>query len=267
MLGDLEASYEDPEAFRCFCHQYRERHPEIKHPMYAQFVQWYLEPVAVREMCTVPWRDDFAGLSSGWVWKDPFGDCSFTAHDGLEIHAANGRSFWHCNQSAPRLLRTVSPVLPAQGGLRRDLTVQTVCVPAAEDKPVMGGLVLWQDEQNYLCLSRGESGRHEVTFRGYVENQDIIVGRGRLDGTDRVFLCLEWVDDQVFSRCSADGERWFTVGHVRSLAEGPIQVGVYAVGTYHDIYHDYLDLLSSGVGSPQGTAIRFESFQLWTASG
>jgi hypothetical protein len=88
-------------------------------------------------------------------------------------------------------------------------------------------------------------------------NRDMLIGRGRLqsDASGRVFLRLERVSDRVNAFCSADGENWFTVGHVEFPVEDPLQVGLHAIGSIdRTVYHS---------AYPDGTAIRFESFQLW----
>jgi hypothetical protein len=89
---------------------------------------------------------------------------------------------------------------------------------------------------------------------GCLENQDILIGRGHLR-SERIFLRLERVGEWVHAFCSADGENWFTVGRIEFPVEEPLQVGLHAIGHIdRGVYHgDYLD----------GTAIRFESFQLW----
>jgi tetratricopeptide (TPR) repeat protein len=251
----LEEAQEDPAAFRAFCRRFREEHPKVGD---SPFTQWFLEPTDVSALGqTVLHHDEFAALLlSDWDWQDIFDDCSFTVRNGLEIHAANGRHLWHANLSAPRMLRSASG----------DLAVQTVCAPASDEKPVIGGLVLWKDKENYLRLDRGTTGEHDVFFGGCLGNQDLIIGRGRLffeesanqrvsESSGRVFLRLERVGDRVDALCSRDGERWLTVGHVVFSVEDPVQVGLYAIGNidraiYHGAYSD-------------GTAIRFESFQLW----
>jgi hypothetical protein len=59
--------------------------------------------------------------------------------------------------------------------------------------------------------------------------------------------------------CSADGEQWFTVGYAAFPVEDPVQVGVHAIGNIdRTVYHG---------AYPEGTAIRFESFQLWRPDG
>jgi hypothetical protein len=68
-------------------------------------------------------------------------------------------------------------------------------------------------------------------------------------------LRLERVGDRVNALCSADGESWFTVGHVAFPVQDPVQVGLHAIGNIdRSVYQG---------AYPDGTAIRFESFQLW----
>lgn len=56
---------------------------------------------------------------------------------------------------------------------------------------------------------------------------------------------------------SADGEAWFTVGQIGFPVEDPMQVGGHAIGS--------IDRAIYRGAVPHGTAIRFESFQLWSA--
>lgn len=245
-LGGLESTYDDPAAFRAFCRRYREEHPELRH---SSFVQWYLEPAGIRECDqTVHFEDEFSPtLAPGWKWQDEFGDCSCSVQNGLKIHAATGRDLWHINLSAPRLLR------PTAG----EFAAQTVCEPVSDGRPAIGGLHLWQDRENFLRFDQGAGGEHEIFFGGCVDNMDVIVGRGLLppDPQGRIFLRLERIGSRVDAFCSADGKNWFTVGQVAFPGQGSVQIGLHAIG-YIDraIYHE---------AYPDGTAIRFESFQLW----
>ena len=78
------------------------------------------------------------------------------------------------------------------------------------------------------------------------------------DPSEWVFLRLERISEQVNALCSADGVGWFTVGHVEFPVEDPVQIGLHAIGNIdRSVYHG---------AYPDGTAIRFESFQLWRAS-
>jgi regulation of enolase protein 1 (concanavalin A-like superfamily) len=153
---------------------------------------------------------------------------------------------WHINWSAPRMLRQISG----------DFCLQTVCVPAMDDSPAIGGLLLWQDEKNYLRLDRGAFGEREIAFLGCLDNEDVAIGRGWLrEGSERIFLRLERIGNRISAFCSADGEQWYTVGYVAFPVDDPIQVGLHAIGNIdRTIYRD---------AYPDGTAIRFESFQMW----
>jgi hypothetical protein len=104
-------------------------------------------------------------------------------------------------------------------------------------------------------------GRRDLLFRGCIDGQGIFVGRGLLTGDEtdeeRMHLRLERRGGRISAYCSADGEQWYTLGQME-LASDPVQVGVYANGYIRrDIHHG---------AYPEGTAVRFESFQLWTGS-
>jgi hypothetical protein len=254
-LFGLEGAYRDSTAFHAFCSRFRDEHPEVRE---LPLVQWFLEPAQV-EMFDYPARhhDDFvAPLSPDWIWTDPFGDCSFELQDGLAIHAVNGRELGGLNQSAPRMLR------PASG----DMVIQAVCAPVSD--LAFGGLLLWQDKENYLAFGPAMVNERRVVFgfAGRLANEHVPIGRGRLpleesarqetgESLSRVFLRLERAGDRVDAFCSTDGENWFTAGYAVFPAEDPVQVGVYASGNIERI-------IFPGA-YPDGTAIRFESFQLW----
>jgi hypothetical protein len=51
-------------------------------------------------------------------------------------------------------------------------------------------------------------------------------------------------------------ESWLTVGPVEFPVEDPVQVGLHAIGN--------IDRTIYPGAYPDGTAIRFESFELWT---
>jgi hypothetical protein len=191
-------------------------------------------------------RDTFAEpLSSAWTWQDPFGDCSFQVGEGLRIAAANARDLWHLNLSAPRLLR----LAPAG-----DFAMQTICLAASDAQPGIGGLMLWEDEKNYLVLEHGHWGAADIAFRGCLDNEDRFLGRGRLPG-EQVWLRLERQGSRVRTLCSADGEEWLTAGDVEFPRREGEQVGVHAIGM--------IDRTIYCGAFPAGTAIRFASFAMW----
>jgi len=123
-----------------------------------------------------------------------------------------------------------------------------------EDKPTIGGILVWKDKENYLRLDRGARGKYEINLSGSIKNQCLTFGRGRLV-SDRIFLRLERIDNTVSALCSGDGNEWFTVGHVEFPVDDPVEFGLFAIGMIdRTIYHGAF---------PDGTAIRFESFELW----
>lgn len=164
--------------------------------------------------------------------------------NGLEIHAGNRRDLW-VDLDAPRVLREVSG----------NFAIQTTCVPVSAEKPDIGGLLIWRDKGNFLRLDKGTGGQNEILFLGCLDGRTIIIGRGCLPAT-RIFLRLEKLDDRVNALCSSDGREWFSVGHVEFPTADPVEVGLDAIGNIHrTIYHGAF---------PAGTAIRFESFQLFS---
>ncbi|MBN1140120.1 MAG: AAA family ATPase [Anaerolineae bacterium] len=244
VLIGLEATSPDLEHFRAFCDRYRQAHPEVEETGLAQ---WYLEPVDLSGSANLTGLEYLA--LPGWTWHDRFSDCACTMENGLVIRAANGRDLWGLNRSAPRLVR------PTTG----DVIVQTICCPALDDRPGMGGLLLWADEKNYLRLGMGEFGKGQVILMGCLDNKDVVIGRGSLPGDQddlaRIHLRLERNGDRVNAFCSTDGEKWYAAGHTTWAATGPLQVGVYAIGSLNPAIYPG--------AYPEGTAIRFESFQMW----
>jgi predicted ATPase/class 3 adenylate cyclase len=264
VLSGLEACG-DPALFRAFCRRFRAEYPES---VGTSFDHWYLEPARAVTVRALPPQEDLVASLSDWVWEDPFSDCSFALRDGIDICAQNGRDLWGLNLSAPRMTRRISG----------DLIAQATCVPVAQDVPSIGGLLIWKDNENYIYLNRGGRGEREISFGGCLENVDVLIGRGRLpvsastnqrmgkwaNGqkdrsvlTDRMYLRLERLGERVEALCSADGLYWFTVGRAVFSAEDPVQVGVYAIGN--------IDRFVYPGAYPDGTAIRFESVQLWEA--
>jgi hypothetical protein len=194
-----------------------------------------------------------AALAPDWVKVDPFRDSAFVTAEGLEIRAANGRDLWWINLSAPRVMR----------GIVGEFAAQTVCGRVAEAQPAIGGLVLWKDRDNFLRLDVGAGGEREIFFKGCI-GANRMIGRGHLPDVGSgstpgsrapILLRLERRGSQVRALCSADSVGWFAVGAVEFPVADPIEVGVFAAG-----------MIDRGIyvgAHPEGTAIRFESFQLW----
>jgi predicted ATPase/DNA-binding SARP family transcriptional activator len=242
-LSGLEATYRRPGEFRTFCRKFHRENPAFAA---GPLRYWYLEPASP--------ATDLAGATSpaklGFeplTWHDPQGDCSFKRTNRLAIYAANDRDLWSINHSAPRLMTPVAA----------DFTIQSQCAPLSAEQPAIGGILLWQNGQNFLRLDRGLRGLPEISLEGCLANQNVIIGRGRLPLAGplaAVWLRLERRGRQIRALCSADGRSWFAVGQVELQLDGPAQAGLYAIGHIdRTIYHG---------AYPAGTAIRFTALHL-----
>jgi predicted ATPase/DNA-binding SARP family transcriptional activator len=293
-LCALESAHNDPEVFHAYCRKFRDDNPES---CAAVSANWYLESASVRPVRDPPLRHDAfeSSLAAYWTWHDPFGDCGYGVEDGLEIRAASGRGLGYgrgigyggmyggMNRSAPRLLMPIPPDPRALEGTADGETqyfaAQAVCRPVSEpdavNRPSIGGLLLWRDEENWLRLTIGEFGAYDIVFTGCKANQLEFVGRGSLcfaprsdqsDDQDRqaarseqVLLRLERAGKQITALCSADANAWHTVGSWSIPCDGPWQVGLHAAAMIDQ-------WMGPGV-YPGGTSIRFESFTLWKLDG
>ena len=248
-LAGLELSLDDPVALRAACDDIATARP-AGDPL--PLVQWWLEPMGPDFDGEPPEaaRWGVPGATDEWSWTDPYGDCSYGMDEGgAIIHASHFyRDLWFNNVSAPRFMR-------AAGG---DFAVEAACAVAAQDRPAMGGLVLWKDARNFLRLAWGAHGPHTLDLMGSVDGRDLYLGRGLLTSAGRMALRLARTGSTVRALCSADSRKWFTVGRVEFPVGDPLEVGVFATGmiqrwAYPGAY-------------PDGAAIRFQSFGLWQAS-
>jgi hypothetical protein len=254
VLGGLEATYADADEFRAMCRRFQE--VGIAGPA---GLQWYLEPAPGEALEPTVRRApgyaaEFAGrsmtewLAMGWEWQDPLGDCTAIARTGraggLILEAANGRDLYGINCSAPRL------VCPATG----DLTAEAVCSTVYDDRPAMGGLLLWRGPDHYLLLDWGRGGPGELLLEGCLDRVDRVWGRGYLPGS-QITLRLQRSGGEVVGLCSADGQTWFSVGHTEFPVDNPVQIGLCAIGA--------IDRTIYPGAYREGTAIRFKSFRMW----
>ena len=245
-LSALDVALDDSAAFAAYCRDYQAARPELAR---GPFKHWTLRPAVPdpafpgADPAALPAPCDLS--ADGWTWYDPMEDCAYQMQGGgLILNAANGRDLWYMNRTAPRLRR------PAQG----DFAIQTVCRPAQADRPGLGGLLLWRGGENYLRLGIGIRGQDEVSLEGCLDNHDWVFGRGRLSA-GRVWLRLERVGTRVRGLCRGDDGPWYLVGETAFPADGPVQVGLHAIGeidrtVYHSAY-------------PAGTALACDGLWLW----
>ena len=241
-LSSLAEGLNDDGKFREFCLEFLRKHPDAAG---TPFRQWYLETAEPFSPAELTFTDTFrSSLSTGWSWRDPLGASAYSIDRGFEIRADNGGELWRNNVSSPRLMRPVSGIFAAQ----------TVCRPALEDRPSIGGIVLWKDRKNFLAITKGARGRNEITFCGCLKAKDLIVGRGRLSA-ETLYLRLERKNGLVRALCSTDGASWWTVGQVEFSASDPVEIGLFAVGKIERYLYPG--------AFPEGSAIRFDEFRLY----
>ena len=101
---------------------------------------------------------------------------------------------------------------------------------------------------------RGTRGTHEINFAGCVENENTVIGRGRLI-CERATIRLERINTTIRALCTANGKQWFSVGEVEFSTEDPVEVGLHAIGN--------IDRLIYPGAYTDGTAMKFESFEMW----
>lgn len=156
-----------------------------------------------------PWRDDFDGaLGEGWYWtNENAGKWNLTENPGfLRIYAASGGA-----GSENLLLRTV-----AQG----DFMIKTHLLFEPDTNFQFAGLVIWQDEYNFLQLGRAFCDI-EGACVGNGLYFDHASGGEPVDGNfatsvgnpSDVFLRLERRGQMVRAFYSADeGISWYEIG-------------------------------------------------------
>ena len=252
-LNGLEYVYRSlgkHDEFLNFYKDYREKHAESVKDFPIQ--QWCLEPAHINnELSNLIFDDNFnmKALDSSWNWIDIFNDCHYSiTENGLEIHAVSGRNLLGMNISAPRFIREVSG----------DFAVQVCILTPSEDKPQLGGLLIWKDESNYLCFCKGDSDRYGFQFYGYINKEELIAGRGYLPdkNDEKVYLRLERSGDIFSAYVSADGVNWLTCGKLTMSLDDPIQVGIYAHGMINRTVYcgEYRE----------GSATLFRNFRIYT---
>lgn len=256
-LAGLERLAETPAAFQATCRAIASARPAAD-PL--PLVQWWLKPTKVDfSFQILAGSTPSFGLSpdvsppqqstsgQGWSWHDHYSDGSFTVDNGdLILCAANTyRDLWFNNLSAPHLLHPVQD----------DFALQALCLPAFPDRPTQGGLLLWQDQQNFLRLDWGVDGPRSVSLRGAIANQDQVLGRGCLPEAQQAFLRLERRDGQIRALASNDGQQWFLVAAVDFPATAPLAIGPFAGGLLQRWFYPG--------AYPAGSALRFQGLTIW----
>lgn len=245
-LAGLAATLPDLAVFRQACYQIEVKRDPVG-PL--ALVQWHEERAEIcnqqrKCIATLP-NDHTACAAAGWQWRDPVGDSWYRFNDGLVIHSANYRDLWLNNRGAPHLVRAIEG----------DFVLEAVCSSTTLDALALGGLLLWQSQENYLRLTWNTHGPGEVNLLGCLHNQDRLLGRGRASAAGTLHLRMERQHARVRALYSVDGQQWYSIGAVEFAAGNPVQIGLLGIGFVPRYVH---------AGSYQeGSTIHFHSCRIW----
>jgi len=240
--------------FVLFCRETIEINAEKLKEM--KLTQWYLEPKKLSEYFTrIVFSDEFDSsiLRSEWQWVNPKGDCSYEFNiepSWLLIRATFGCNLHNnLNFNAPRLIQEISG----------DFAIEMKMASVDEATMTVGGILVWKDERNYICLERGsfgigkatsdQYGKDEIRLLGSVDGNWDHFGRGMLV-SDVIYMRIERIDDTLSAYCCQDGENWLTCGEMSFPVDDPIQVGIHVKG-------------NSGLQDMGDTATRFDYFRVF----
>jgi predicted ATPase/DNA-binding SARP family transcriptional activator len=215
---------ETPETFEALCGALAAGYRRAALDPPAEY--WHLvpatpEPVPGRPHLRETFQDE--AWHPRLTWLDPTGTSRLlrTTRPGwLEIQPAPHANLWpEADLKAPRLLAPFP-----DGGIAE------VRVELAWETHVFAGLLLWQDDLNFVRFEirqrRWESGalHLEVNRAGRFR----LVGRGRW-GQEPVWLRMERQGDEVKALCSANRKAWWSCGSVRLSPARAEQIGLVAI--------------------------------------
>jgi regulation of enolase protein 1 (concanavalin A-like superfamily) len=188
---------------------------------------------------------------SGWgAVVDPLGDCQVELADGtLSITVPGTYHDLHFGMDAPRVMQEVEGDFAVEVRVRRFLRPKpkSAVNPANPVSYVSGGLLIWQDEKNFIRFQRAANGDSKFvgTFGQYfADGQMIALSRIELPDED-THLRIERRQGRFALSQSADGKTWTAVrpkGKDLSLPSR-VKVGVFAMNaTNRQIVHEFTDL-------------------------
>ncbi len=164
-------------------------------------------------------------LDLRWLWVDPLADSTYslTANPGyLRLMTPGSGHDLFLNLNAPRLLQPVG----------RRFVVQThVRIVPVPDEYQGAGLLIWQDENNYIRLELKTGGHLRFIYRvsgTYTDSGDII-----LSASD-VYLRFERDNNSFTAWYSRTGTDWIQVGDVHFSAANTLYAGVHLINEWQD---------------------------------
>ncbi|WP_161604549.1 TlpA family protein disulfide reductase [Roseiconus nitratireducens] len=185
--------------------------------------------------------EQWYGTADGWgLMVDPDGDCSFTvAADRVEIgvpKTAHGMSIELKKMNAPRVVQSVTGSfdMQVQVGGKFDPREPTVKTRTAYSG---GGLVLMQDDRNYVrleraALRRGERVSHYVNFELRRDGRLLRFGAPAdfsLGADDQLDLKVQVRGKAVQGFARKNGGAWKDLGVKEFAAVKPLTAGIAAI--------------------------------------
>jgi len=185
--------------------------------------------------------DEFesAQLDSGWSWMDPLGDCSYSlsASPGhLRLRVPNGGHDLYENVNAPRMLRSINGDFVA--------TTKVTMNPMYNYQG--SGLLIWQDQDNYVRLERTLVQGIDMWYRlgGIYRGVEVPFSKST------AYLRLRRLNDVFTGWYSENGSDWIEIAAVGWPATDVLDVGLVLANQWqdHPIEADF-DFFMSGVVS------------------
>ena len=168
---------------------------------------------------------------------DPDGDCRIIDRgDVLEIDIPNTHHDLNADNdklNSPRVLREVTGDFSITVKVAGDFTPNTTSTNPKAVPYIGGGIVIWQDSNNYIFLGRAAINRggrvaefaafeeREFGTRGALNNRGIEPGG--------VYLRIERRDNRIYGYTSKDGRTWARLDPMEPTYPDTLKVGIYGI--------------------------------------
>jgi regulation of enolase protein 1 (concanavalin A-like superfamily) len=169
---------------------------------------------------------------------DPDGDCKFNAEPIVTITVPGtnhdlARKESYVKQNAPRVLDDI------KGDFRLAVKVAAFPTPKPDTSAnnqlsfVGAGVLVWQDDRNYVRLERvaeGNSGAHFVLLESYVDGKEASSDRHDIDDRD-TYLRVTREGNNLTFETGADGSDWTKLKTLELKLPEQLKAGVAAINT------------------------------------
>lgn len=182
---------------------------------------------------------DTAGLPTDWVAIAPKAksSTSFDTNDGvLKLRIPVGADLFGSNQSAPRILKTISG----------DFEIETKIKFDPKSDYQGAGILIWNNERNFLRFERGfggvDGGGSGVRLDKSVDGNYLAISGTEQNPTENPEVELKVMrkgkEFIAFLRENIDGE-WKEIGLFKSDFPESVQVGIIGVSTTGEIIAEF----------------------------